>query len=59
MRWRLANTLPNPRDAGRIEVISCVECVLVLCMVLAAVSMARGLERRLASQCRHKRKRMG
>ncbi len=42
MRWRSAKTLPNPRDAGRIEVISYVECVLVLLMVLAAVSMARG-----------------
>jgi len=42
MRWRSAKSLPNPRDAGRIEVISYVECVLVLAMVLAAVSMARG-----------------
>jgi uncharacterized membrane protein len=42
MRWRLAKTLPNPRDAGRIEVISYVECVLVLGIVLVAVSMARG-----------------
>jgi uncharacterized membrane protein len=42
MRWRSAKALPNPRDAGRIEIISYVECVLVIGMVLAAVSMARG-----------------
>ncbi|MEO7712335.1 MAG: DUF2214 family protein [Gemmatimonadaceae bacterium] len=42
MRWRTKKALPNPRDAGRIEVISYVECALVIAMVLTAVSMARG-----------------
>jgi peptidoglycan LD-endopeptidase LytH len=42
MRWRTKKAPPNPRDAGRIEVISYVECALVVAMVLAAVSMARG-----------------
>jgi putative membrane protein len=43
MRWRTGRAAPNPRDAGRIEIISYVECVLVIGIVLAAVSMARGL----------------
>jgi uncharacterized membrane protein len=43
MRWRTGKAAPNPRDAGRIEIISYVECVLVIGIVLAAVSMARGL----------------
>jgi uncharacterized membrane protein len=43
MRWRTGKAEPNPRDAGRIEIISYVECALVMAMVLAAVSMARGL----------------
>lgn len=42
MRWRTRRGTPNPRDAGRIEVISYVECALVVAMVLAAVAMARG-----------------
>ena len=41
-RWRTGKASPNPRDAGRIEVISYVQCALVLAIVLAAVSMARG-----------------
>lgn len=42
VRWRTKRAAPNPRDAGRIEVISYVECALVAAMVLAAVTMARG-----------------
>jgi len=42
IRWRMATREPNTRDAGRIEVISYVECALVIAMVLAAVAMARG-----------------
>lgn len=40
--WRSHKTEPNPRDAGRIEIISYVQCALVLTMVFFAVSMARG-----------------
>ena len=42
LRWRFHKAEPNPRDAGRIEIISYVQCVLVLTMVFFAVSMARG-----------------
>ena len=42
LRWRAHKAEPNPRDAGRIEVISYVQCVLVLTMVFFAVSMTRG-----------------
>jgi peptidoglycan LD-endopeptidase LytH len=42
MRWRSKRAPPNPRDAGRIEAISYVECALVVAMVLAATGMARG-----------------
>jgi peptidoglycan LD-endopeptidase LytH len=42
MRWRAKKSEPNARDAGRIEIISYVECALVVAIVLAAVSMARG-----------------
>ncbi|HET7373505.1 MAG TPA: DUF2214 family protein, partial [Gemmatimonadaceae bacterium] len=42
IRWRMATREPNTRDAGRIEVISYVECALVVAMVFAAVAMARG-----------------
>jgi uncharacterized membrane protein len=42
LRWRTKRAAPNPRDAGRIEVISYVECALVIAMVAAAVTMARG-----------------
>jgi murein DD-endopeptidase MepM/ murein hydrolase activator NlpD len=40
--WRGKKTAPNPRDAGRIEVISYVQCALVVGTVLAAAGMARG-----------------
>ena len=40
--WRVKKSEPNPRDAGRIEVISYVQCALVVCIVLAAVATARG-----------------
>jgi uncharacterized membrane protein len=43
MKWRTGKAEPHARDVGRIEVISYVECALVVAMVLAAVSMARGL----------------
>jgi uncharacterized membrane protein len=42
LRWRTKRATPSPRDAGRIEVISYVECALVVAMVAAAVTMARG-----------------
>jgi uncharacterized membrane protein len=42
IRWRAKKAAPNPRDAGRIEVISYVQCALIVVMVAAAVSMARG-----------------
>ena len=42
MKWRSGKLSPNPRDAGRIEVISYVECAMVLAIVLSAVTMARG-----------------
>jgi murein DD-endopeptidase MepM/ murein hydrolase activator NlpD len=42
IRWRAKKAAPNPRDAGRIEVISYVQCALIVAMVAAAVSMARG-----------------
>ena len=42
LRWRTKKAAPNPRDAGRIEVISYVQCALVVAIVLAAASMARG-----------------
>ena len=42
IRWRRHRQAPNARDAGRIEVISYVQCVLVAAIVFAAVSMARG-----------------
>ena len=43
IRWRTGKVEPHARDVGRIEVISYVECALVLAMVFAAVAMARGL----------------
>jgi len=49
IQWRMGKREPNPRDVGRIEVISYVECALVVCMVLAAVTMARGFGIRTAS----------
>src|SRR5204863_8134794 len=43
IRWRMGKAEPHARDVGRIEVISYIECALVIGMVLAAVSMARGI----------------
>jgi uncharacterized membrane protein len=43
IKWRTGKSEPHARDVGRIEVISYVECALVITMVLAAVAMARGL----------------
>ena len=42
IRWRASMSRPNARDARRIEIVSYVQCALVVAMVLAAVSMARG-----------------
>lgn len=49
IRWRRRTREPQARDAGRIEVISYVECALVIAMVFAAVSMARGFGFRTTS----------
>jgi murein DD-endopeptidase MepM/ murein hydrolase activator NlpD len=49
MRWRRKQAEPNPRDVGRIEIISYVQCALVAAMVLVAVMMARGYELARAS----------
>src|SRR5512146_2685821 len=43
IRWRRRTREPHARDVGRIEVISYVECALVIAMVFAAVAMARGV----------------
>ena len=43
MRWRRRKAEPDPRDVGRIEIISYVQVALVVAMALAAVSMARGV----------------
>jgi murein DD-endopeptidase MepM/ murein hydrolase activator NlpD len=42
LRWRRKTADPDPRDAGRIEAISYVQCALVVATVLAAAGMARG-----------------
>ena len=42
IRWRRGIAEPNGRDAGRIEIISYLQCVLLVVMVFAAVTMARG-----------------
>lgn len=42
IRWRSGKAQPNARDVGRIEVISYAECALVVAVVFAAVTMARG-----------------
>jgi peptidoglycan LD-endopeptidase LytH len=42
LRWQRKRTEPDPRDVGRIEIISYVQCALVAGMVLAAVAMTRG-----------------
>jgi uncharacterized membrane protein len=49
MRWRRKKAEPDARDVGRIEIISYVQCALVAAMVLAAVSMARGVGARGAT----------
>jgi putative membrane protein len=41
-RWRSRKAEPNAGDARRIEIISYVECAIVIAIVLAAVTMARG-----------------
>ena len=43
MRWRRKKAEPDPRDVGRIEIISYVQVALVVAMALAAVSTARGV----------------
>ncbi|HEU4722367.1 MAG TPA: DUF2214 family protein [Gemmatimonadaceae bacterium] len=43
MRWRRKKSDPDPRDVGRIEIISYVQVALVVAMVLAAASTARGV----------------
>ena len=65
LRWRFHKAEPNPRDVGRIEIISYVQCALVLMMVFFAVSMARGygvaktaetsVQSRLAHRARRRR----
>jgi uncharacterized membrane protein len=42
MRWRRKKREPDPRDVGRIEIISYVQCALVAIIALVAVAMARG-----------------
>ena len=42
IKWRGRKAEPNARDAHRMEIISYVECAIVIAIVLAAVSMARG-----------------
>jgi len=49
IRWRRGRAAPNARDVGRIEVISYVECALVVAIVFAATSMARGYGGGIAS----------
>jgi murein DD-endopeptidase MepM/ murein hydrolase activator NlpD len=41
-RWRAKRAVPDPRDARRIEMISYVQCALVVIVVAAAASVARG-----------------
>jgi murein DD-endopeptidase MepM/ murein hydrolase activator NlpD/uncharacterized membrane protein len=43
VRWWRKRADPDPRDVGRIEIISYVQCALVAGMVLAATISARGL----------------
>jgi putative membrane protein len=43
IRWRTGKAKPTTRAAGRIAIISYIESLLVVAIVLAAVSMARGL----------------
>ena len=42
IRWRTKKAEPHARDVGRIEVISYVECGVVILMVFIAIAMARG-----------------
>src|SRR5678815_2398432 len=42
IRWRMKKAEPHARDVGRIEVISYVECGVVILMVFIAIAMARG-----------------
>jgi murein DD-endopeptidase MepM/ murein hydrolase activator NlpD len=49
MRWRRKKAEPDARDVGRIEIISYVQCALVVTMALAAVTMARGYGARTAT----------
>jgi len=49
LRWRRGKAEPDPRDVGRIEILSYVQAALVVAMVLAAVSMARGVGMRGAA----------
>jgi murein DD-endopeptidase MepM/ murein hydrolase activator NlpD len=41
-RWHTSKAAPDPRDAGRIEAVSYVQCALLLVIVLSAAGMARG-----------------
>jgi murein DD-endopeptidase MepM/ murein hydrolase activator NlpD len=40
-RWRMKRAAPDARDVGRIEVISYVQCALLIVIVAAAVNVAR------------------
>jgi murein DD-endopeptidase MepM/ murein hydrolase activator NlpD len=42
IRWWTKRAVPDRRDAGRIEAISYLQCALVLVIVAASLSMARG-----------------
>lgn len=48
LRWRTGRREPTPRDIGRIEAISYVECAAVIAMMVLAVSMSRGYGMRSA-----------
>src|SRR5689334_9158235 len=41
-RWRFSSTAPSLRELRRVETISYVQCLLVVGIVVAAASMARG-----------------
>jgi murein DD-endopeptidase MepM/ murein hydrolase activator NlpD len=47
LRWRRKKTEPDARDVGRIEILSYVQCALVMAMVFAAVATARGVGARV------------
>ena len=42
LQWRFAHADPKPREVRRIEAISYLQCALVVGIVVAATSMARG-----------------